>query len=86
MVIAMGTATQIELQKGELARVVEKMNETARIFNHALRFQVAESNRVIIHVIDTVSGEVVREIPPEKLMDAFNRLEDAVGLLLDWKV
>jgi flagellar protein FlaG len=72
----------IELEPGELARVVAKLNETVRIFNHALEFQVGE-DRVIVRVIDTKSGTVVREIPPENLLDVFNRLEQLVGLVLD---
>jgi hypothetical protein len=77
---------QVELQPGELAKIVDKVNETARVFNRTLQFEVGESNHMVIRVIDTVSGQVVREIPPEKFMDAFHRMEAAVGLLLDLKL
>lgn len=77
---------QIELQPGELARVVDKLNETARVFNHSLQFQVAAGKQIVIRVVDTVSGQVVREIPPEKAVDALSRVEAALGLLLDLKV
>lgn len=73
---------RIELAPGELARVVSMLNETVRIFNHALEFQVGE-DRVIVRVIDTESGTVVREIPPEHLLAVFDRLEQLVGLVLD---
>lgn len=79
------TGGQIELQPGELARIVEKMNETVKIFNHALEFQVAE-DRVIVRVVDTESGTIVREIPPESFLDAFNRMEQLLGVLLDRRV
>lgn len=74
---------QIELQPGELAKVVDKLNETVRVFNHSLQFQVAQDKQIVIRVVDTVSGQVVREIPPEKAVDALNRVEAALGLLLD---
>ena len=77
---------QIELHQGEVAKVVEKLNETARVFNHSLQFQMAEGKQVVIRVVDTVSGQVLREIPPEKAVDALNRVEAALGLLLDLKV
>ncbi len=76
---------KIELQRGELARIIDKMNETVRIFNHSIRFEMAE-DEIHIKVIDTVSGHVVRQIPPEKLMDAFTRMEDIIGLLLDLRI
>ncbi len=75
----------IELQPGELVKVVDKLNQTARVFNQTLQFQMSDSKQIVIRVIDTVSGEIVREIPPEKAVDAVNRMEDVLGLLLDMK-
>jgi flagellar protein FlaG len=85
LVVDLGNKT-IELQSGEMAKVVEKMNQTARVFNQTLQFQMGEDQHVVIRVIDTVSGQVVREIPPEKMMDAFARMQDALGFLLDLKL
>lgn len=76
----------IELQPGELAKVVEKVNQTAQVFNHSLRFQVSEGKQIVIRVVDVASGQVVREIPPERFVDAYRRMEDALGLLLDAKL
>lgn len=75
----------IEIQPGELAKVVDKVNQTARVFNHSLQFQMSQGKQIVIRVIDMTSGQVVREIPPEKFMDAFQRMEDALGLLVDIK-
>lgn len=77
---------QIVLGPGELTKVVDKINEAARVFNHTLQFEVAQDHQIVIRVIDTAKGNVVREIPPEKLMDAFERMEAALGLLLDAKL
>lgn len=71
---------------GELEKLAEKMNKVAPIFNHALQFKVVDKNRIVVKVVDTVSGEVVREIPPEKLVEAVTRMEDSMGFLLDRKV
>lgn len=74
----------IELQPGELVKVVDKMNQTARVFNHSLQFQLHEgSGKIIIKVVDTISGAVLREIPPEKLLEAHQSMEELLGLLLD---
>lgn len=76
----------IELQPGELAKVVDKLNQTARVFNHSLQFQMSEGKQVVIRVLDIASGQVVREIPPEKFLDAHRRMEDALGLLIDMRL
>jgi uncharacterized FlaG/YvyC family protein len=78
---------KLELQPGELAKVVDQMNQTARVFNQTLQFEMnQDSKHIVIRVIDTVSGQVLREIPPEKMMAAAASMEAVLGLLLDRKL
>lgn len=85
VVINMG-GTKIELHQHELARVVDKLNETARVFNYQLQFRVSHGNRVMVKVIDSASGQIVREIPPGGVMEAFSRMQDVMGVLFDQRV
>lgn len=70
----------------ELEMAVEKMNKAVKVFNHALEFEVTKTNRIIIRVKDANTGEIIRQIPPEELMDTFKRMEDALGVLIDRRV
>ena len=83
---ATGNGDQRNLRKEELEPVVDKMNQAMKLFNHALQFRVADSGRVIIKVIDTDSKEVIREIPPEALIEAFESFDNMIGVLFDRKV
>ncbi|HEY8347861.1 MAG TPA: flagellar protein FlaG [Symbiobacteriaceae bacterium] len=74
-----------EKQHRDLEEAVEKMNEVVRIFDRALQFEVVKPHRIVIRVVDTRTGEVIRQMPPEKLLEAFYRMEEALGLLLDEK-
>lgn len=75
-----------QTDRKELNNVVTKMNSAAQLFNQRLQFKVMEGNRIIVKVIDSTSGEVLREIPPEKLVEAFQSMEEHLGLLFDRKV
>lgn len=77
---------EIQLQPGELAKVVDKLNDTAHIFNYALHFEVSEGKQIVVRVVDTASGEIIREIPPERALEAFDRMEAALGLLIDLRI
>ncbi len=70
----------------ELEYAAEKMNKAVRVFNQTLQFEVTKSNRIVIRVIDQNSGEVIRQIPPEEFMDSFNKVADALGVLIDRRV
>lgn len=82
IVLNMG-GTKFEVTAGELAKVIEKMNETARIFNTTMRFEVADGHRIKVRVLDSSTGQLIREIPPEDVMNSFSRLQDVIGVLLD---
>lgn len=69
----------------ELQEAVAKINDTAKILNRALEFVMVE-DRIVVKVIDAESREVIREIPPEKLIEALRSMEETFGLLLDRKL
>ncbi|MFZ5826805.1 MAG: flagellar protein FlaG [Bacillota bacterium] len=82
-----GPAQRQDPNPADVAKVVNKMNDLSNVFAKALKFQVSDgSRRIIVKVVDTNTGEVIREIPPEKLVEAFESLEDHLGVLFDRKV
>jgi len=44
-----------------------------------------ESDRVYVQVIDTDTGEVVRQIPPERMLEMLAQVREMIGLILDEK-
>jgi uncharacterized FlaG/YvyC family protein len=54
---------------------------------YALSFRFEkELNRVVVKVIDPETGELVREIPPEAVIEALKQLRKAPGSLVDEEV
>ena len=45
-----------------------------------------KTNDVIIRVVDKETGEIIREIPPEKTLDILSKLMEIAGLLVDERV
>nr|WP_241675104.1 flagellar protein FlaG [Paenibacillus luteus] len=51
-----------------------------------LEFSVHEKTKMIaVKVLDSESGEVIREIPPEKTLDFVAKLWEMAGILIDEK-
>lgn len=42
-----------------------------------------DTGMVIVRITDEVTGEIVRQIPPQELLDAGLSMEKIVGLLVD---
>ena len=49
---------------------VEEINDTLEKTPTSLRFNIHEDlDRIYVHVVDRFSEEILREIPPEKLLE-----------------
>jgi flagellar protein FlaG len=70
--------------KAYLNEALEKLKTIGDIFNRRLDFEVDEdTNRVIVKVIDTKTDKVIKEIPPEQLVQLAAKIQEMIGLLVD---
>ena len=73
-----------ELSPDQLELMAEEMQTFIGSFNRSLQFKVDEdSGRNVVTVLDSDTGDVIRQIPSEELLDVINRLNEASGGLLD---
>jgi flagellar protein FlaG len=76
-----------EVPREEVEEAAEKINRLMGLFEKRLKFEVHDkSQRIMVKIIDEKNGEIVSEIPPEKILDMLSSLSDYVGLLVDKKV
>lgn len=70
--------------ESDLEKAVEDLNKVSSFVSKGLRFQLHEdSGRMMVKVIDSKTMEVIREIPPERVLEVLARIKDMIGLLLD---
>ncbi|AFV02573.1 hypothetical protein UNSWDHB_2876 [Dehalobacter sp. UNSWDHB] len=75
-----------ELPREQVEQAAEKMNRLMGLFNKKLQFEVAEkSDRIVVKIIDQESGEILSEIPPARVVEMLESVQDSVGLLVDEK-
>lgn len=71
----------------ELKEALAKLNLMIEFTPVRLEFSYNESaNRMVVKVVDQESGKVLRQIPPEKVLETMQRIREFIGLLLDEKV
>jgi flagellar protein FlaG len=78
-----GKALPPPASKGpDLEAIAQQLNVASQSIGRDLRFQVnLETGRSVIHVLDRDTGEVIRQIPPEKAA-AYVATDGAVSLQL----
>ncbi|TBU77091.1 hypothetical protein DNK06_02800 [Pseudomonas daroniae] len=80
------TSAQAVDHSTELGEAVARIQDYAQSARRNLDFKVDDSSgRVVVQVINSDSGEVIRQIPSEEVLELASRLEDARSLLLQEK-
>lgn len=83
-----------DISAEQIESAVSQLSEFVQTNNKQLNFSVDEgSDKQVVKVIDTESGEVIRQIPTEEVLKLSERLQDlqievgtAVGLLFNKQV
>lgn len=76
------------IQKEQVTEVINSMNEFLQTANTSLKFVLHEKlNEYYVTVVDDVTQEVVKEIPPKKMLDMYaSMIHEFLGLMVDKKI
>lgn len=74
------------LTKEKTEKVIESMNDFLKESNSHLKFQFHDQlKEYYVTIVDDETNEVIKEIPPKKLLDMYAAMTDFLGLLIDKK-
>jgi flagellar protein FlaG len=80
------TAEEKVINEKDLIKSIEKANEALNLRYTTLEFSIHEKTKeIMVKVIDRDSGELIREIPPEKILDAVAHMWEIAGIIVDEK-
>lgn len=75
------------VEAADVENAVSDLNAAFKYVNERLEFSVhEETNRIMVKVYDKDTDEVLREIPPEQILDMVAEMQKFVGLFVDKKV
>ena|SRR5699024_1861353 len=70
----------------QVVKIVEEASKALEVVNTELTFRVHEgTGRPVIQLVELVSKEVIREIPPERMLDILAGIWEWAGLIVDRK-
>ena len=70
--------------KDDAKEAVKKINDTAEILNRKIHIDIEKDlNLAVVKVIDKETEKVVRQIPPEEVVELSKNAKDMKGLLID---
>lgn len=86
--IPLSQSSQYELSIGEkaLIKAIEDANKKLVGAQREVRFSIHEATKqIMIKIVNKETDEVIREIPPEKILDMVAKFMEMLGIFVDEK-
>lgn len=75
------------IPKEKVQKAVDAINEFMILHNRNSKFVMHDGlDRYFVQVVDSKTEEVIREVPPRKLLDAYYTMQKFLGLIVDEKI
>ncbi|AEI38762.1 flagellar protein FlaG [Paenibacillus mucilaginosus] len=77
---------EITISDEQMVKALERAIKAVEGKNTSLNFSIHEKTKqIMVKVIDKESGQIIREVPPEKNLDFLAKLWEMAGILVDEK-
>lgn len=81
------TFTDKEALKEKLLPAIDTMNELLESTEKTSKFVLHEGlEKYYVRLVDAKTEEVIKEIPPQRLLDAFYEMQKMAGMIVDEKI
>jgi len=75
---------ELPVSEKVVLEAIERANKAISLANRRLEYSIHEkTNEIIVKVINTETEEVIREIPPEKMLDMVACIWEMIGIIVD---
>ncbi|AYC30760.1 flagellar biosynthesis protein FlaG [Paenisporosarcina cavernae] len=75
------------LVEDKISKVITALNDFLAQHNRNSKFVMHEGlDRYYVQVVDSETEEVIREVPPKKLLDAYYTMQKYLGMIVDEKI
>ncbi|WEG16559.1 flagellar protein FlaG [Alkalihalophilus pseudofirmus] len=75
------------LKSHDLQQKIDGLNDFLKVSNSHLKFSLHEElNEYYVAIVDELTNEVIKEIPPKKLLDMYATMKETIGLFIDKKI
>jgi flagellar protein FlaG len=84
MKIANLQGKRVTLGEEELIKAIQRANKALQGRTTSFEFSIHEATKeIMVKVMDKDIGEVIRELPPEKVLDMVAKLWEMAGIIVD---
>lgn len=77
----------MRVNEEQVIKAIEKANKSLAMAQTRFEFSIHEKTKeIMVKVFDKQTGELIREIPPEKILDMVAYMWELAGIIVDERV
>ncbi|NLY43709.1 MAG: flagellar protein FlaG [Clostridiaceae bacterium] len=74
----------ISVSEKAIIEAIERANKAVQLVDTSFEFSIHEKTRqIMVKVLNRETKEVIREIPPEKILDMVAKIWEMAGIIVD---
>lgn len=71
----------------EAIKLIERANNKFVIYDRKFEFSIHEKTKqIMVKILDSTTDEVIKELPPEKVLDIIAGIWEVAGIMVDEKI
>ncbi len=79
--------TNTEVNKEELKRIIEEIRKKMDYLNKYLRIDIDNELEIpVIKVVEKETEKVIRQIPPDYMLNIMKRIDEMLGILINERI
>lgn len=81
------SSQDLKATEDKIDEAISSLNELLDLNHKSSKFVKHEGlDKYYVRLVDSETEEVIKEIPPERLLDAFYEMQKLVGMIVDEKI
>lgn len=78
------SSERAKIDEEKFKSIIDQANEKLRFVNKKFSYKIHEkTNKIMVKIVNSDTGETIREIPPEKELDMVAKMQELAGILVD---
>lgn len=79
--------TDVEKEKKQIEGMVGALNDFLEPMHTSIKFEMHDKlDKYYVTVVDSSTNEIVKEIPPKKMLDVYAAMAEFMGFIVDEKI
>jgi flagellar protein FlaG len=78
------SASRASVKPEDVQGEIEKLNRMVKVYNNKINFDIdSKTNQVVVKVVNGETDKIIRQVPPDEIINLSQRMDELRGMIFD---